>query len=79
MATPIYPNIPEPSYDPGDLLKTVNALKTIVETFLGQRGTNGWTNQTFYQREEPEAARKGDLWVRYALLAGEVDGGSVWS
>lgn len=71
--------MPEPSLEPEAMLKTIEALKATIETMLGQRGYNGWANQTFFQRDVPVAHKKGDEWVRPALLAGEVDILSIWT
>lgn len=79
MAVQIYPELPDPSLEPEAMLKTIEALKVVIETMLGERGYNGWANQTFFQRDPPVAHKKGDKWVRPAMLAGEVDIMSIWT
>jgi len=79
MPDQIYPPLPDPKPDVDTLLSVVTALKQTVETLVGQRGSNGWATQTFIQRDPPTASKVGDMWVRQAMLAGEVDIVSVWN
>jgi hypothetical protein len=79
MPPQIYPPLPEPKPDLDNLLSVVTALRQTIETLIGVRGLNGWANQTFYQRNKPEASKVGDMWVLPATLSGELDIVSVWN
>jgi len=74
----VYEAIPEP----GDALDTLRlavvALKQNVEILTGNRGPNGWANQVFVQQEAPVAAKEGDIWLKYPVVAADTWALSVW-
>lgn len=80
MAAPkkIYTPIPDPGDDHGSLVESIKAMKETIEVLTGDRGTSGQANQTFIQRDTPEAHKIGDGWLRPALLKGEVPVKSYW-
>jgi hypothetical protein len=82
VATPkkplIFSEIPVPSEDPKSLLQSVIAIKENLETLTGEKGTQGWANQTYISSETPAARLEGDRWYKPALLAGEKPIESIW-
>lgn len=66
-ARPNIPQIPDPKPTFEGLQETVRALKQVVEWMLGNA-----TVTVNVQRDTPTEGRTDDLWIRPAVLTGEV-------